>query len=94
MRLLFKIQVTEVVGHELLGSMQQMHGGLLGAGHSWISEEPILPATPQASNVCRLILLVPMYRSRWMAKTLTLHSCPDTLCAMGTQFQIPGRSGI
>ena len=33
------LQVTEVVGHELLDLMQQSQGGLLGQQHSWVASE-------------------------------------------------------
>lgn len=41
------MQVTEVVGHELLGLMQNLRGGLLGEGHSWVAET----STPSVQQV-------------------------------------------
>lgn len=45
-----RLQVTSEVGQECLRLQEQMRGGLLGAGHSWVAS-PLEPApTPEASS--------------------------------------------
>lgn len=43
-------QVTAEVGQECLKLQEQMRGGLLGAGHSWVASPLELAAAPEASS--------------------------------------------
>ena len=71
------LQVTEVVGHELLDLMQQSQGGLLGQQHSWVASEDEAGTAPPQQQVRHSITQL----ARLLERLLSLNKLPHNLRA-------------